>query len=86
MDNIVPAQSQQERSHCYFEKADRYEVSNYGASCHGVSEALYLDDPDKKGVELYRDKPKEQWPADAAGNLLMVTEALNLEALLGELT
>lgn len=53
-----------------------------GAADHGVSEALYLDDPDKNGVELYWDKPEEQWPRDAQGNLQMVTEALDLEALL----
>lgn len=56
-----------------------------GASDHGVSEALYLDDPDSNGVELYWDKPKEQWPVDAAGNLQMVTESLDLEGLLSEI-
>lgn len=55
-----------------------------GAADHGVSEALYLDDPDGNGVELYWDKPKEQWPLDAAGNLQMVTEALDLNNLLKE--
>ncbi len=53
-----------------------------GASDHVVSEAIYLDDPDKNGVELYWDKPKEQWPRDAKGNLEMVTEPLDLEGLL----
>jgi len=53
-----------------------------GASDHGVSEAIYLDDPDKNGVELYWDKPKESWPRDANGELQMVTEALDLEELL----
>lgn len=53
-----------------------------GASDHGVSEALYLDDPDSNGVELYWDKPNEQWPVDPQGRLQMVTEALNLEDLL----
>ena len=53
-----------------------------GASDHGVSEALYLDDPDGNGVELYWDKPKEQWPVDANGNLEMVTRRLDLEGLL----
>ncbi|MGQ0739609.1 MAG: VOC family protein [Bacteroidota bacterium] len=53
-----------------------------GASDHGVSEAIYLDDPDKNGVELYWDKPQEQWPRDAAGNLQMVTETLDIDALL----
>ena len=55
-----------------------------GASDHGVSEALYLDDPDGNGVELYWDKPREQWPVDSKGNLTMVTERLDLEDLLGE--
>jgi len=53
-----------------------------GASDHGVSEALYMNDPDSNGVELYWDKPKEQWPVDAAGNLQMVTDALDLDELL----
>ncbi|MBK7289269.1 MAG: VOC family protein [Chitinophagaceae bacterium] len=53
-----------------------------GAADHGVSEAIYLDDPDKNGVELYWDKPKDQWPVDANGNLQMVTERLDLDELL----
>jgi catechol 2,3-dioxygenase len=56
-----------------------------GASDHGVSEALYLDDPDGNGVELYWDRPKEQWPHDAEGNLLMGTNQLDLKGLLAEL-
>jgi catechol 2,3-dioxygenase len=56
-----------------------------GASDHGVSEALYLDDPDGNGVELYWDKPKELWPIDNNGNLEMYTEALDLDSLLAEL-
>ena len=56
-----------------------------GASDHGVSEALYLDDPDGNGVELYWDKPKEQWPVDATGELQMVSERLDLEDLLREI-
>ncbi len=55
-----------------------------GASDHGVSEALYLDDPDGNGVELYWDRPRESWPVDAEGNLQMVTEPLDLEGLLRE--
>ena len=55
-----------------------------GLSDHGVSEAIYLDDPDGNGVELYWDKPKEQWPLDAAGNLQMVTERLDVKSLLAE--
>jgi len=53
-----------------------------GASDHGVSDAIYMNDPDKNGVELYWDKPKEQWPVDEKGNLMMVTERLDLESLL----
>ena len=53
-----------------------------GASDHGVSEALYLNDPDRNGVELYWDKPKEQWPRDEKGNLMMITESLDLNDLL----
>jgi catechol 2,3-dioxygenase len=53
-----------------------------GASDHGVSEALYLDDPDGNGVELYRDRPQAEWPRDAAGNLSMFTRPLDLKDLL----
>jgi catechol 2,3-dioxygenase len=55
-----------------------------GASDHGVSEALYLRDPDQNGVELYWDKPKELWPFDADGTLAMTTKRLDLEDLLRE--
>jgi catechol 2,3-dioxygenase len=53
-----------------------------GASDHGVSEAIYLDDPDGNGVELYWDRPKDQWPTDEKGNIQMVTEPLALDELL----
>lgn len=53
-----------------------------GASDHGVSEAIYMNDPDRNGVELYWDKPKEQWPKDENGKLMMVTESLDLNDLL----
>jgi len=53
-----------------------------GAADHGVSEALYLRDPDNNGVELYWDKPKEQWPRDEAGKISMYTRPLDLEQLL----
>ena len=56
-----------------------------GASDHGVSETIYLNDPDRNGVELYWDKPKAQWPIDGKGNLLMGTEALDIDSLFGEL-
>ncbi len=53
-----------------------------GASDHGVSEALYLRDPDQNGVELYRDRPKEEWPRNDDGSLAMFTKRLDLEDLL----
>lgn len=52
-----------------------------GASDHGVSEALYLDDPDGNGLELYRDRPAVEWPRDAEGRLALVTRRLDLEGL-----
>jgi catechol 2,3-dioxygenase len=55
-----------------------------GASDHGVSEALYLRDPDGNGVELYWDRPQEEWPRTPDGGLAMVTERLDLEGLLAE--
>ena len=55
-----------------------------GASDHGVSEALYLRDPDQNGVELYRDRPASEWPRDDRGGLAMVTRPLDLAALLAE--
>src|SRR5271170_1271209 len=55
-----------------------------GAADHGVSEALYLRDPDDNGVELYWDRPKEKWPRTPGGELAMFTRALNLDALLAE--
>lgn len=55
-----------------------------GASDHGVSQALYLDDPDGNGVELYWDRPEAEWPRDAEGKLSMVTKRLDLNALLAE--
>ena len=55
-----------------------------GAADHGVSEALYLRDPDGNGVELYRDRPEADWPRDENGQLAMVSEALDVHALLRE--
>ena len=56
-----------------------------GASDHGVSEALYLNDPDGNGVELYWDRPKERWPTDANGALVMFTNRLDIEDLVREI-
>jgi catechol 2,3-dioxygenase len=55
-----------------------------GASDHGVSEALYLRDPDGNGIELYRDRPRSEWPRAADGSLRMTTERLDVDALLAE--
>ena len=56
-----------------------------GAADHGVSEALYLRDPDGNGVELYHDRPREEWPRTPDGRLAMVTEPLDLVALRAEI-
>jgi catechol 2,3-dioxygenase len=55
-----------------------------GASDHGVSEALYLRDPDDNGVELYVDRPEEEWPRDGDGKVAMFSRPLDVEALLAE--
>ena len=55
-----------------------------GASDHGVSEAIYLRDPDGNGIELYRDRAKEEWPKNPDGSLGMTTGALDVEGLLAE--
>ncbi|MDB5284753.1 MAG: glyoxalase/bleomycin resistance protein/dioxygenase [Bacteroidota bacterium] len=62
---------------------DGYPIT--GASDHGVSEAIYLDDPDKNGVELYWDRPADDWPRKPDGSLDMYSEHLDLEALLKEI-
>jgi catechol 2,3-dioxygenase len=55
-----------------------------GASDHGVSEALYLRDPDGNGIELYRDRPREEWPTNEDGSLGMFTQPLDVRALLAD--
>jgi catechol 2,3-dioxygenase len=60
-------------------------ISLEGASDHGVSEALYLSDPDGNGIELYWDRPRELWPRDTNGKIEMFTRRLDLENLLAEL-
>jgi catechol 2,3-dioxygenase len=55
-----------------------------GTADHGVSEAIYLNDPDQNGVELYWDRPQEQWPRNEDGSLIMYTEALDVSNLLTE--
>ncbi len=68
-----------------FDRLQRAQYPFTGTSDHGVSEALYLDDPDGNGVELYWDRPKEQWPHHPDGSLNMYTRALDLQNLLKEL-
>jgi catechol 2,3-dioxygenase len=55
-----------------------------GASDHGVSEALYLRDPDENGIELYWDRPKEQWPRSPDGGVAMYSRPLHLQGLRDE--
>jgi catechol 2,3-dioxygenase len=62
----------------------RAKVRIDGASDHGVSEAIYLRDPDQNGVELYRDRPQEEWPQTPEGEVAMFTAPLDLEALLAD--
>lgn len=59
-------------------------VTLEGAADHGVSEAVYLRDPDGNGIELYRDRPREDWPRDEAGLLAMVNSRLDVAALVAE--
>ena len=68
-----------------FKRLQDEEYPFTGFADHGVSEALYLDDPDGNGVELYWDRPKEDWPLKANGEIDMFTKALNLSSLLQEL-
>jgi catechol 2,3-dioxygenase len=65
----------------------RLTEANYpltGASDHGVSEALYLNDPDRNGVELYWDRPRELWPTNSDGSIIMYTKPLDLDELVSE--
>jgi catechol 2,3-dioxygenase len=59
-----------------------HHVALEGASDHGVSEAVYLRDPDGNGIELYRDRPESDWPREADGRIRMLTRPLDLQALL----
>ena len=65
-----------------YKRLNEHNIILTGAADHGVSEALYLNDPDKNGVELYWDKPEKLWPYDSKGNLDMVTVPLDLDDLL----
>jgi catechol 2,3-dioxygenase len=65
------------------ERLRRAGVELDGAADHGVSEALYLHDPDGNGIELYWDRPKAEWPRDSDGSLTMYTRPLDLEGLAG---
>ncbi len=65
-------------------RLDHAGVALTGASDHGVSEALYLDDPDGNGLELYRDRRPEEWPRNDDGTLAMFTRKLDLAGLRGD--
>ena len=65
-----------------FRRLQRAGIGLEGASDHGVSEALYLRDPDENGVELYWDRPQELWPREPDGSLSMFTRPLSLDGLL----
>jgi catechol 2,3-dioxygenase len=65
-------------------RLQRAKIPLDGAADHGVSEALYLRDPDENGVELYRDRPRAEWPRTPSGELNMFTRHLDLAALLAE--
>lgn len=67
-----------------FKRLLEHGASTEGAADHGVSEAIYLRDPDGNGVEIYRDRPREEWPR-RAGQLQMTTAPLDLDALLADL-
>jgi catechol 2,3-dioxygenase len=69
-----------------FERLKKATYPLTGASDHGVSEALYLDDPDKNGIELYWDRPKDLWPQKADGSLNMYTKVLDTDNLLKEIS
>jgi catechol 2,3-dioxygenase len=68
------------------EQLARREYPLGGVADHGVSEALYLSDPDGNGIEIYRDRPRSEWPRSENGKLKMVTDPLDLDGLAGELT
>lgn len=68
-----------------FKRLRDHEYPFTGFADHGVSEALYLDDPDGNGVELYWDRPKDKWPRTSSGEVEMFTEKLDLSSLLKEL-
>jgi catechol 2,3-dioxygenase len=65
-------------------RLQRARIPLEGAADHGVSEALYLRDPDDNGVELYRDRPREEWPRSPEGGMVMFTHPLDLAGLLAE--
>ncbi len=76
--------SRKELAHAYAKLTEAgYPIT--GTADHGVSEAIYLDDPDGNGVELYADRPRELWNVDGNGNVQMVTEPLDIEHLLASL-
>jgi catechol 2,3-dioxygenase len=65
-----------------FGRLERAGIPLQGAADHGVSESLYLTDPDQNGVELYCDRPRSEWPRGPGGEIVMYTRPLDLEGLL----
>jgi catechol 2,3-dioxygenase len=68
-----------------YQRLHKRNIRLTGAADHGVSEALYLNDPDHTGLELYYDRPRPAWPANPDGSLIMYTLPLDLDGLLKEL-
>jgi catechol 2,3-dioxygenase len=67
-----------------FERLVKNQWPIEGLADHGPSESIYLSDPDGNGIEVYCDRPREQWPRDASGNLVMYTRPLDIESLVAE--
>ena len=68
-----------------FKRLTEHKYPIEGASDHGVSEALYLNDPDGNGIEIYADRPRNKWPKDAKGDIEMFTKQLDIGSLMKEL-
>ncbi len=79
---LVPSRKELARS---LRRLTQHQWPLDGAADHGVSEAIYLHDPDGNGIEIYADRPRQEWPQGSNGELIMFTHPLDVEALLGEL-
>ena len=79
---LVPNRKELARA---LKRLNDYNWSIDGAADHGVSESIYLRDPDDNGIEIYADRPKDKWPRDPKGELVMFTHPLNFDSLMAEL-